>query len=75
MSKAVNQGTGLPPEMWVDTNVLLRLITGDPPKLAKEAAELATYLDNGSLVLRVSSMVIAELCWVLESFYGKALFV
>ena len=60
-----------PSEMWVDSNVLLRLITGDPPKQAEEAAQLAEYLDRGILTLRVPSIVFAELCWVLESFYGK----
>jgi len=60
-----------PSEMWVDSNVLLRLITGDPPKQAEEVAQLAEYLDRGLVSLRVPAIVFAELCWVLESFYGK----
>lgn len=50
---------------FVDTNVLVRHLTGDPP----EMAALATaYLANEAELL-VADLVVAETIYVLESFY------
>ena len=49
----------------VDTNVLIRHLTGDPPDLASRAtAYLAT---DETLVL--PDLILAEVVYVLESFY------
>ena len=49
----------------VDTNVLIRHLTGDPPDLASRAtAYLAT---DETLVL--PDLILAEIVYVLESFY------
>lgn len=55
---------------YVDTNVILRLVTGEPPEMADVAAELFARADNGELELVVDPMVIAEAVWVLSSFFG-----
>jgi predicted nucleic acid-binding protein len=55
---------------WVDANVLLRLITNDPPDLAERAARLANRAEQGEITLKVTSIVVAEVVWVLISFYG-----
>lgn len=55
---------------YVDTNVIVRLITNDPPDMADAAAELFQRVDNGELELIVDPIVIAECAWVLSSFYG-----
>lgn len=55
--------------IWLDTNVIVRIITGDPIEMAREAEDMIQKVEMGELILRVSSVVVAECCWVLESFY------
>lgn len=50
---------------FVDTNVLVRHLIGDPPKLAARAT---TYLQGESDLL-VADLIVAETIYVLESFY------
>lgn len=47
-----------------DTNVLIRLITGDDPK---QAAAAESFIEPGAWVAQV---VLAETVWVLQSVYG-----
>ncbi|MBV8543943.1 MAG: type II toxin-antitoxin system VapC family toxin [Acidobacteria bacterium] len=49
----------------VDTNVLVRHLTGDPPAQAKRAT--AFLGDSHELIL--TDLVLAEMVYVLESFY------
>ena len=55
---------------WVDANVLLRFLIGEPPKLARRAAGLLEGAERDGAPLRVHSVVVAETVWVLQSFYG-----
>ncbi|MGH8981772.1 MAG: PIN domain-containing protein [Acidimicrobiales bacterium] len=50
---------------FVDTNVLIRHLTGDPPDMAQAATE---YLHTETELL-VTDLVVAETVYVLESFY------
>jgi predicted nucleic acid-binding protein len=50
---------------FVDTNVLIRHLTGDPPAIAKRATAL---LGSGERLL-LADLVLAECVYVLESFY------
>jgi predicted nucleic acid-binding protein len=50
---------------FIDTNVLIRHLTGDPP----EMAALATAALAGDDVLLLTDLVLAECVYVLESFY------
>jgi predicted nucleic acid-binding protein len=50
---------------FVDTNVLIRHLTGDPP----EAAQRATAALGGAEELLLADLVLAECVYVLESFY------
>ena len=52
---------------FIDTNVLIRLLTGDPPDLAARAA---TYLQDAEQLLLVD-LILAEVVYVLESFYEQ----
>lgn len=61
-----------PREVLTDANVLLRLITDDPPEMAAAASALAARAAAGELTLRVLVLVIAEMTWVLRSYYGFA---
>ena len=56
-------------DLWVDANVLLRLITGDPPELAQRALKLVERAELGEVTLRLSPLVVVEMVWVLGSFY------
>ncbi len=55
---------------WVDANVLLRFLTGDPPELAGRASRSLERAERDGPPLRVHSVVVAETVWVLQSFYG-----
>lgn len=55
--------------LWVDANVVLRFITGEPPEMAAQALELMTRAENGEVCLRLPHLVVAEAVWVLSSFY------
>ena len=50
---------------FVDTNVLVRHLTGDPPEMARRATAL---LASGEPLL-LADLVLAECVYVLESFY------
>lgn len=50
---------------FVDTNVLIRHLTGDPPAQARRAH---TFLANADELL-VPDLIVAEVVYVLESFY------
>lgn len=54
---------------YIDTNVILRFLTGDPPEMAAEAARLFQAVQDKKLTVQVDDIVIAEAVWVLESFY------
>ena len=53
----------------VDTNVLARFFTGEPPEMAVKARRLVERADAGEVVLVVLPVVVAELVYTLESFY------
>jgi predicted nucleic acid-binding protein len=50
---------------FVDTNVLVRHLTGDPPEMAARATE---FLETATELL-LTDLVVAETVYVLESFY------
>lgn len=53
----------------IDTNLLVRYLTGDDPQKASAVDKLLDKALKGDLRIIVPSIVIAELVWVLESFY------
>lgn len=50
---------------FVDTNILVRHLTGDPPEMASRAT---AYLAEAA-ELYLTDLVVAETVYVLESFY------
>ncbi|GBC84919.1 tRNA(fMet)-specific endonuclease VapC [bacterium HR11] len=56
--------------LWVDANVIVRHVTGDPPDMARRATDLMRRADRGEITLVVAEIVVAEAFWVLRSFYG-----
>ena len=53
----------------VDTNVFLRFLTNDVPEEADAAEALFRAAEAGRITLYANPLVIAEIVWVLESFY------
>jgi predicted nucleic acid-binding protein len=54
---------------FVDTNVFLRLLTGDDPAKAARCRQLFARAVAGRVHLRTSELVIAEIVWTLLSYY------
>ena len=50
---------------FVDTNVLIRHLTGDPPNQATRATRYLAAADE----LLLADLILAEVAYVLESFY------
>ena len=57
-------------EAFVDANVVLRYLTKDPPAMAEASLKLFTAAQKGKISLRMVSITVAEIVWVLESFYN-----
>lgn len=53
----------------LDTNVILRFLLEDIPDQAEQAARLFRAADAGQCRLMVPSIVVAEVVYVLSSFY------
>jgi predicted nucleic-acid-binding protein len=55
------------PTVWMDTNIIIRFITADHLIMTPETALLMKQAEDGHIILKVASMIIAECCWVLQS--------
>lgn len=53
----------------IDTNLLVRYLTEDDPAKANDVKRLLLKAGQGEIGLFIPSVVIAELVWVLQSFY------
>ncbi|MEB1809765.1 MAG: PIN domain-containing protein [Bacillaceae bacterium] len=53
----------------VDTNVLIRLLVKDDSIKFKIIVKLVEKVEKGDLTLVIPTVVIAECCWLLRSFY------
>ncbi len=56
--------------VFVDTNVFLRFFVRDVEAQYVKAHALFERAEAGKIKLETSELVIAEIVWVLESFYG-----
>ncbi len=56
--------------VFVDTNVFLRFFVRDVESQYERARALFERAEAGKIRLETSELVIAEIVWVLESFYG-----
>ena len=55
--------------LLLDTNILVRFVTGEPIHQAKEVAALIGAAESGKVRLAVLPMVLAETVFVLTGFY------
>ena len=58
-----------PPNYLVDTNLIVRLLTGDPPDIATRVQRAFEHAAAGRHALIVVPVVAAEAAYVLTSFY------
>ncbi|MGO8987683.1 MAG: PIN domain-containing protein [bacterium] len=56
-------------DVVIDTNLLVRYLTDDEPQKAEAVDVLLNGAGKGEIKILIPSVVIAELVWVLESFY------
>src|SRR5262245_45973644 len=56
-------------QLLVDTNVLVRFFTGQPPDMAAKAKRLVAQADAGDVTLEVLPLIVAETLYTLESYY------
>jgi predicted nucleic-acid-binding protein len=61
-----------PERVFADTNLFLRYLTNDVPAQADAVEQLLHRAAAGDIVLVINSLVIAEIVWTLESYYGLA---
>lgn len=54
----------------VDTNILLRFLSGEPVRQAAAAKRLFVDAAAGDVVLDISPVIVAETIYTLLSFYG-----
>ena len=55
---------------FVDTNVFLRFLTNDVPAQAEAGERLLRRAARQELELETNALVIAEIVWTLDSYYG-----
>ena len=53
----------------LDANVTLRFLLADEPNQSPKAKELFALAESGRITLRLTHVAVAELVWVLTSFY------
>ena len=53
---------------FLDTSIVVRYLTGDPPQLAEQAAEIIDWDEN----LKITDVVLVETAYVLTSVYEIA---
>jgi predicted nucleic-acid-binding protein len=58
--------------VFVDTNLFLRYLTNDVPAQADAVEALLRQAAGGELVLVTNSLVLAEIVWVLASYYQRS---
>lgn len=56
--------------IFADTNLFLRYLTNDVPTQADAVEQLLHRAFAGEVVLVINSLVVAEIVWTLESYYG-----
>jgi predicted nucleic acid-binding protein len=59
-----------PTQYLIDTNILLRFLSGEPAAQAAAARNLFAKAGAGAAVLDVSPVIVAETFYTLVSFYG-----
>lgn len=59
------------PRYHVDSNILVRFLTGEPAGMFAAASAFIASAERGDVVLGLSPLVLAETAFTLESFYRQ----
>lgn len=59
------------PRYHLDSNILLRFLTGEPPDMFAAASALILSAEKGEVLLELSPLVLAETAFTLESLYKR----
>jgi predicted nucleic-acid-binding protein len=54
---------------FIDTNLFIRYLTNDDPEKADSVEKLLDKASDGKIRLITAEVVVAEIVWVLESYY------
>jgi predicted nucleic acid-binding protein len=54
---------------YVDANVILRYLIGEPPDMFEKVVSLMDSVEKGDVTLRVEEITVAEVVWVLSTSY------
>lgn len=60
------------PSYLLDTNVILRFLIKDNPTQLKQAMNWFKKAESGAITIIIEPIVVAETCFVLESFYKNS---
>ncbi len=55
--------------IFADTNIFIRFLTGDHPRMTADCRRLLERAEGGEFELHTSQLVIAEIVWTLRSQY------
>lgn len=56
---------------WLDTNVIVRFLAREPPRMAQRAERLLARAQAGEITFRLTPIVVAEIVWVLRTIYRR----
>jgi predicted nucleic-acid-binding protein len=56
--------------VFVDTNVFLRFFVKDDPGMFEKSRALFTRAETGEISMVTGEIILAEVVWILESYYG-----
>ena len=54
---------------FIDANIIVRYLTDEPWEMAREAEALFEAAERGEVTLMLDEITVAEVVWVLSSFY------
>jgi len=54
---------------FIDANIAIRYLTNEPGDMAREVKALFAAAERGEVVLLLDEITVAEIVWVLSSFY------
>lgn len=60
-----------PPHLHLDTNAILRYLRNDVPRQAEAVRARLSQAQSGRLIIEIHPLIIAEVLFVLQSFYGQ----
>ncbi len=55
---------------WLDANIILRFLLKDHPKYFEAAFHLFSEAEKGKIVLHLHPLILAEVVWILQGYYG-----